>query len=64
MKKDSKTTRKGGERSAVDSRFAQVVAAFAGHGRRMKEWVAVDDEAADWVALAREARAFVGGGHP
>ena len=121
MKKASRTTRKGGERSAVDSRFARVVAAFArdrqvtsggkgfgstglkvngklfamvsartgqfvaklpkdrvdvlvragegtqfdpGHGRRMKEWVAIDDEAADWVALAREARAFVGGGNP
>jgi hypothetical protein len=35
-----------------------------GHGRLMKEWVEVDDEAADWVALAREARAFVGGGKP
>ncbi len=34
-----------------------------GHGRVMKEWVALagsgDDE--DWLALAREARAFVSG---
>ena len=32
-----------------------------GHGRLMKEWVAVGRGAADWVALAREARVFVGG---
>jgi hypothetical protein len=27
----------------------------------MKEWVAIDDPAAPWIALAQEARAFVGG---
>jgi hypothetical protein len=31
-----------------------------GHGRLMKEWVSVAAGAAPWVALAREARAFVG----
>jgi hypothetical protein len=30
-----------------------------GHGRLMKEWVAVADGTAEWVALAREAYAFV-----
>jgi predicted HAD superfamily Cof-like phosphohydrolase len=33
-----------------------------GHGRLMKEWVVVAPGAGDWLALAREARAFVGGG--
>jgi hypothetical protein len=33
-----------------------------GHGRLMKEWISVAGGAARWVALAREARAFVGGG--
>ncbi|HEY7372645.1 MAG TPA: hypothetical protein VIF57_10835 [Polyangia bacterium] len=32
-----------------------------GHGRLMKEWISVAGGAARWVALAREARAFVGG---
>jgi len=32
-----------------------------GHGRLMKEWIAVEDRGAPWVALAKEARAFVGG---
>ena len=33
-----------------------------GHGRLMKEWVAVPPERArDWRCLAEEARAFVGG---
>jgi len=32
-----------------------------GHGRIMREWVAVSPEAADrWRGLAREARGFVG----
>ena len=32
-----------------------------GHGRLMKEWLAVDPTSeVDWLALAREARAFVG----
>jgi hypothetical protein len=35
-----------------------------GHGRLMKEWVAIDDPGAPWIALAREARAFVGGVSP
>jgi hypothetical protein len=32
-----------------------------GHGRLMKEWVATGAVDAGWVALAREARRFVGG---
>jgi len=33
-----------------------------GHGRTMKEWLALDPAAEqDWVALAREALDFVGG---
>jgi len=31
-----------------------------GHGRLMKEWVALDGEASSWVELAQEARWFVG----
>lgn len=30
-----------------------------GHGRLMKEWVAVPPSAADWLSLAREAHDFV-----
>jgi hypothetical protein len=30
-----------------------------GHGRLMKEWVAVEAGAAPWVALAEEAHRFV-----
>lgn len=33
-----------------------------GHGRLMKEWVAIADAAAPWVALAKEAHAFVKAG--
>jgi hypothetical protein len=34
-----------------------------GHGRLMKEWLAVEPTSArSWVALAREALAFVGSG--
>jgi hypothetical protein len=34
----------------------------AGHGRRMKEWIAVDEDSSmDWFKLSREAHAFVGG---
>lgn len=33
-----------------------------GHGRVMREWLAVDaNDEADWLALAREALAFVSG---
>jgi hypothetical protein len=33
-----------------------------GHGRLMREWVALDEGGGlDWVKLAREARRFVGG---
>jgi hypothetical protein len=32
-----------------------------GHGRLMKEWVALEGFASSWVALAREAYRFVGG---
>jgi YjbR protein len=48
-------------------RCADLVAAGHGHpftsgGRRMREWVAVSDEhAADWMRLAEDAYAFVGG---
>jgi hypothetical protein len=31
-----------------------------GHGRLMKEWIAIGSGRADWVALAEEALAFVG----
>ena len=31
-----------------------------GHGRLMREWVAMHGDG-DWVAIAREARRFVGG---
>jgi hypothetical protein len=33
-----------------------------GHGRLMKEWVALRGHEDDWLALAREARRFVAGG--
>jgi hypothetical protein len=32
-----------------------------GHGRLMKEWMVIAPDAGDWLALAREARTFVGG---
>jgi hypothetical protein len=32
-----------------------------GHGRPMKQWAAIVGADADWCALAREARIFVGG---
>jgi len=32
-----------------------------GHGRVMKQWIALDGGEKDWLSLAREARAFVGG---
>ncbi|MGH2396884.1 MAG: MmcQ/YjbR family DNA-binding protein [bacterium] len=35
-----------------------------GHGRLMKEWVAVEAGSASWVELAREAYRFVKGGRP
>jgi TfoX/Sxy family transcriptional regulator of competence genes len=31
-----------------------------GHGRLMKEWVALADQQERWIALAKEARDFVG----
>jgi hypothetical protein len=30
-----------------------------GHGRLMKEWVALTDSSTQWVPLAKEAYAFV-----
>jgi TfoX/Sxy family transcriptional regulator of competence genes len=33
-----------------------------GHGRLMKEWIAIADTTAPWVALAREAHSFVKAG--
>jgi hypothetical protein len=35
-----------------------------GHGRLMKEWVAVAGARPTWIALAREAHAFVKAGKP
>jgi hypothetical protein len=32
-----------------------------GHGRLMKEWIAIAGRASSWVALAKEARAYVSG---
>ena len=32
-----------------------------GHGRLMKEWVVMPPGGGDWLALAKEARSFVGG---
>lgn len=32
-----------------------------GHGRRMKEWAAIQSAASDWTQLAREAHRFVRG---
>ena len=32
-----------------------------GHGRVMKEWIALDGGEKDWLSLTREARSFVGG---
>lgn len=50
------------------ARVAELVSTGAGvffdpgHGRLMKEWVAIADASAPWVALAREAHAFVKAG--
>lgn len=33
-----------------------------GHGRLMKEWIAMPDGQTSWVELAQEAHRFVGGG--
>ena len=50
------------------SRVDELVAGGAGrpfdpgHGRLMKEWISVAGGAGAWIDLAREARAFVGGG--
>ena len=30
-----------------------------GHGRRMKEWIAIQHEEAGWIGLAKEAHDFV-----
>ncbi len=32
-----------------------------GHGRLMREWCAIHGREGEWLALAREARKFVGG---
>ena len=32
-----------------------------GHGRLMKEWIAMNENDARWLELAKEARAYVGG---
>ena len=48
---------------AAELRDAGLAEAFdPGHGRPMKQWVAIDPRAkVDWLKLAREAYAFVGG---
>lgn len=48
---------------AAELRDAGAAEAFdPGHGRPMKQWVAVDPSAkVDWLVLAREALAFVRG---
>jgi len=33
-----------------------------GHGRLMREWIALDGNEKRWLELAKEARAYVGGG--
>jgi hypothetical protein len=33
-----------------------------GHGRLMREWIALDGNEKRWLELAKEARSFVGGG--
>jgi hypothetical protein len=33
-----------------------------GHGRLMKEWIAMGGTSGSWIELAKEARRFVGGG--
>jgi len=30
-----------------------------GHGPKMKQWAAIESRAADWLALVKEARAYV-----
>jgi TfoX/Sxy family transcriptional regulator of competence genes len=51
-----------GERAA-ELREAGLVEAFdPGHGRPMKQWVAIDPSSkVDWLELSREAFEFVGG---
>ena len=48
---------------AAELRNAGLAEAFdPGHGRPMKQWVAVDPRAkVDWLKLSHEAFAFVGG---
>jgi hypothetical protein len=35
-----------------------------GHGRKMKEWIAMDGHEARWLLLAKEAYRFVSAGQP
>jgi hypothetical protein len=35
-----------------------------GHGRKMKEWIAMDEHEATWLGLAKEAYRFVSTGKP
>jgi len=49
-------------RAAALFASGQAVPFDPGHGRAMKQWAAFSDEKADWLALAKEARKFVGGG--
>ena len=58
--------------TTIEKRFADIISSLRGkpgvtapspgHGRLMKEWLAVSPKSKlDWLALAKEALAFVGG---
>jgi len=51
-------------RARVDElvRLGQGAPFDPGHGRLMKEWIALDGGAAAWMGLAEEAHAYVSGG--
>lgn len=49
------------DRVEILVRLRHVTPFDPGHGRVMKEWVAVAGDEGSWVALAREARRFVAG---
>jgi len=51
-------------RARTQALVAEGVGVFwdPGHGRLMKEWIAIGDNDARWLELAKEVRSFVGGG--